>query len=169
MERIKTRNLIMSGLFIAIGVVLPILFHTVNMLGPVFLPMHIPVLIAGFFLPPYLAMVVGAVTPLLSSVTTGMPILFPMGVIMMFELATYGAFVAWIRGRVASDYVALLSAMLIGRAVAGLVVFVLSIGFGVKMNALLFVKGGIVTGLPGIAVQLILIPIVVRALRKILK
>lgn len=169
MKKISTRDLIMSGLFVAIGVLLPMVFHSFNMLGKIFLPMHIPVLVAGFFLPPVVALAVGMIVPLLSSVLTGMPLLFPMAIIMMFELGAYGFLVAWMKEKVSSTYIVLGSAMLAGRVIAGLVVFVLSTCFGVKLNAMLFIKGAILTGLPGIVVQLLMVPIVVKGIRHVLK
>ena len=48
----KSKKIVLSGLFIALGVVVPMIFHTVNLAGPIFLPMHIPVLLAGFLLGP---------------------------------------------------------------------------------------------------------------------
>jgi hypothetical protein len=169
MKRISTRELIMSGLLIAIGVLLPMIFHTFNLLGKIFLPMHIPVLVAGYFLSPLLALVVGVVVPLLSSVLTGMPILFPMAVIMMFELGAYGACIAIFRQKFKSVYWVLIGSMVVGRLVAGLVVFVLANGFGVGLNPIIFVKGAVVTGFPGIVVQLIIVPIIIRSIKSVLK
>jgi len=169
MKRQSTRQLIISGLLISVGILLPILFHSVNLLGKIFLPMHIPVLIGGFFLSPLFAMIVGMVTPVISAVMTGMPVLFPMALIMFFELGTYGYVIAYLRKRGVSVIPSLLIGMVIGRIVAGLVVFVLSSFFGVKMNAFLFVKGAILTGIPGIAVQLIIIPLIVASLQRVLR
>lgn len=169
MKKISTRDLIMSGLFVAIGILLPMVFHSFNMLGKIFLPMHIPVLLAGFFLSPPVALAIGMIVPLMSSVLTGMPLLFPMAIIMMFELGSYGFLVACMKEKVRSTYVVLASAMLIGRVIAGLVVFVLSTWFGVKLNAMLFIKGSVMTGLPGIVLQLLMVPIIVKGIRRVLK
>mgnify|MGYP000878502134 CR=1 FL=1 len=59
----RARKVVLSGLFIAFGVLLPMIFHQFNMGGPAFLPMHIPVLIAGLFLGPTAGLLVGLVTP----------------------------------------------------------------------------------------------------------
>ena len=52
--------------------------------------MHIPVLIAGFVCGGPYGLVVGFVTPILNSVISGMPPMFPYAVVMSFELAAYG-------------------------------------------------------------------------------
>ncbi len=167
-RKFTTRDLVFTGALIALGLVTPMAFHLFGGTGPVFLPMHIPVLIGGFILPPFLALLLGMVTPLVSSVLTGMPVLFPMGVIMFFELGIYGlaASLAYRKLKLPSIS-SLIIAMIAGRVAAGAVVFILSAGFGVQMNAIAFVKGAVVTGLPGIAVQIILIPSLVYALNKI--
>ena len=70
------REIVMGGFFIALGVVMPMAFHALN-LGKVFLPMHIPVLLSGFFAGPIIGLLVGLITPLLNSVLTGMPPFMP--------------------------------------------------------------------------------------------
>ena len=96
MKTSNTRNMILSGFFMAIGLLLPSIFHLIGGAGPIFLPMHIPVLIAGFFLPPFYAAFVGLLTPVLSSLLTGMPVLYPILPIMMGELMVYGLIVSWL-------------------------------------------------------------------------
>lgn len=167
-KKFSTRDLVLTGLLLALGLVFPMIFHLFGGTGPVFLPMHIPVLIGGFVLPSYLALLLGMITPLVSGTLTGMPVLFPMGVIMIFELGTYGlaASIATRKLKL-SSIPSLIIAMIAGRIVAGIVVFVLASNFGVQLKALTFVKGGIITGLPGIVIQLIFIPSLMYALNKI--
>jgi len=165
-NRINSKNIVISGLLLAIGLLLPMLFHAFGMAGQIFLPMHISIFIAGFILVPELALLVGLMTPILSSLFTGMPPLFPVAIIMMFELMTY-AFVVSILSRTYKKgiYVSLISAMISGRLIMGLVAFILANGFGLNLNPLLYVKGAIVTGIPGLIVQLILIPILIKLLK----
>lgn len=159
----NTRTITLGAMFVAIGLVLPMLFHTVG-LGATFLPMHIPVLLAGLFVGPALGLMVGAITPLLSSFLTGMPPLAPpIAQAMIFELATYGflAGLGYQRWRL-GIYPTLLLAMLVGRFVYGLVGYFVLPWFGLKQIPLLYpLTYGLVSGLPGIALQLILIPGVV--------
>lgn len=164
----KTKNLVYSAFFIALGIVLPIVFHAFGKAGNVLLPMHIPVLIAGMLLSPSYALMIGMVTPILSSVLTSMPPLMPMLPIMVFELGTYGFIAAiMIKRYKVSVIVALLVSMVIGRLVAGLVVYLMTTLFLVKMpSPIAFVTGAVATGLPGIVIQLILVPVVVYAIEK---
>lgn len=163
----KTKKMVISGLLVAIGVFLPIVFHSMSMGGPIFLPMHIPVLIGGMLLGPLYGTLVGIVTPMLSSFFTGMPPAFPMLPIMIFELATYGLVSGYFAKLFPKKiFLPLIAGMFDGRVTAGLVVFVLSRFFGANIKPLVFLKGAIITGLPGIMIQLIIIPPIIIALRK---
>ncbi|MGI6776824.1 MAG: ECF transporter S component [Acetivibrionales bacterium] len=161
------REMVMSGLFITMGIVLPVIFHLFG-LGSTFLPMHIPVLLAGFMLDLPYAIAVGAITPFLSSIITGMPPLFPVMPYMVFELATYAAFASILSKRMKlNSYFTLIGSMIAGRIVAGVVVWALVILFGVKLpGPFVFVATAVTTGLPGIIVQLIAIPPMVIILKK---
>jgi len=167
----STKKMILSGLLIALGIIIPTFFHMFGASGPIFLPMHIPVLIAGFLVGPIFGLLVGLVTPLLSSLFTGMPPLFPMAVLMIFELATYGFTCGWVYEKIRKNVIlALISGMVAGRIVLGIIAFILVQGFGVNapflQNPVSYVWTGIVTGLPGIAIQLILVPILIMLLKK---
>lgn len=164
----KTRNIVLSGLFIAFGLLLPMIFHQFSMGGPAFLPMHIPVLIGGMLLGPVSGLLIGMVTPVLSSVLTGMPPTFPMLPIMFFELAVYGLVAGYLYKTLNLNIIiSLILAMIGGRIVAGLVVYVLAMFFGFQgPGPIPFIQGAILTGLPGIAIQLVLVPIVVSLVRR---
>lgn len=158
MENKTTKKLILSGVFIALGIVLPILFHALGS-GSVFLPMHIPVMLSGYFLDPGYALAVGAITPFLSSALTGMPPIFPMVPIMIFELATYGLVVSVISRKIENPFIPLISSMLCGRIVAGSVVWVLAKFFAAKLpTPWMFITGAVAKGMPGILIQLFFIP-----------
>lgn len=170
MKKITTRELVLSGLLLAAGLILPMIFHMFSMTGPVFLPMHIPVLIGGLLLPPALAFPLGVITPLLSSLLTGMPVAFPMAPIMAFELGLYGLSASIATRKIKlSTIPSLIIAMIDGRIGAGLAVALLVKLFGVKMNPIMFVKGAIVTGLPGILIQLVFIPALIYAIKSFTK
>ena len=155
----QTRELVLGAVFIVLGVVIPAIFHSTGIGGLVLLPMHFPILIGAFYLRPSLALLVGGIVPILSSLVTGMPQLFPIAVIMMFELATYGFMISFLWHRNWKNrYKILIVAMIVGRIVAGLVAGLLVALFGVQLNPILYVIGGITTGLPGIILQLLLIP-----------
>ncbi len=165
--KITTKELVLSGVLLGVGLLLPMVFHMFSMTGPIFLPMHIPVLIGGILLPPSLALALGIITPVVSSILTGMPVAFPMAIIMAFELGTYGltASIATRKLKL-NPLLSLIIAMIDGRIAAGLVVAVLVQLFGVQMNPIMFVKGAIITGLPGLLIQIVFIPTLIYGLKK---
>lgn len=160
----RVKLLTQVALFVAIGVLLPMVFHAVG-LGKVFLPMHIPALLSGFYGGPLVGAITGFVTPLLSAVLTGMPTLMPpVAQPMAFELGTYGCVAGILYYRVKAGVVpSLLGSMLAGRVMYGLVGAFLLPLFGLKSVPLLYpLTAGVISGLPGIAVQLVLIPLLVN-------
>lgn len=159
--RKETFKLVLAAMFVALGLVFPTIFHTFNMAGPMFLPMHIPVLLCGLICGWKYGLLVGIVTPLLSSAMTGMPPMYPVGVTMMLELGTYGL-VTGLVAKKQNYIVALVVAMLAGRLVSGLAnVALLGVAkYGIKA----FLTGSFVTALPGIILQLVLIPAVMLLL-----
>ena len=124
----------LAGLFIAFGIVLPMMFHVVG-LGSTFLPMHIPVLLSGFVLDTPMAAAVGALTPFLSSLFTGMPPVFPVMPFMIFELATYGLMTSLFYRKMHHNvYISLIGSMVSGRIAAGMAVWILATFFAAKLS-----------------------------------
>lgn len=164
------QQMVRASLLIALGLILPYLFHGIKDAGTVFLPMHIPILIGAFILEPYYALCVGVLTPLLSHVFTGMPP-FPFVYIMIFELASYGLFISIFYNKFKMGiYPSLISGMILGRLVNILGTFVLLHIIMSKPFKLGLVASGLfLKGLPGILIQIILIPIIVYAVEKSLK
>jgi hypothetical protein len=128
--------------------------------------MHIPVLLCGFVCGAPLGALCGLLTPLLSSITTGMPPLFPTAVSMMLELCAYGALTGFLHGKKLNVYLSLILSMLGGRAVSGVAATVLMGLAGKPYGFAAFLTGAFVTALPGIVVQLVLIPVLVLTLKK---
>ena len=157
-----------SALYLALAILLPIAFHAFGLGGRVFLPMHIPVLLAGFLVGPSSGVIVGLLAPLLSYLLTGMPPTYAVP-LMSLELPMYGlvAGIAYRRLRL-NIYLALALAMLVGRLMFGLGLFVLGMLIDLPYTAAAFFStgGAIVSGLPGIAVQIVLIPIIVAAFNR---
>ncbi len=165
--RTNLKQLVLTALMIALGVLFPMLFHALGA-GTVFLPMHIPVLLCGFLCGAPWGAACGLIVPFLSSLLTGMPPLYPMAVSMSLELCAYGALTGlFYRKFKLNIYVSLLGAMLLGRAVYGIVNAVLLGMAGTPYGFNAFVTASFVTSLPGIALQLIFVPIVVIALEKL--
>ena len=169
-KKFATKEIVLGGLLLASGIILPMAFRMFGMTGPIALPMHIPVFIGGFLLSPYLALLLGIITPFISGLLMGMPVLFPMVIIMAFELDTYGFTASLLTTRLKLTAIpSLIISMIACRIAAGLTVAVLVQLFSIKMNPFIYVKGAIITGLPRIIIQLIFIPSLIFAINKYLK
>ncbi len=166
MKRSMTINLTGTALCIALGIVLPTFFHMIGA-GPTFLPMHIPVLLCGFLFGWPYGVVCGLIVPLFSSVLTGMPPLFPTAAAMMLELCAYGALTGLFYQKLRWNvYPALLCAMAGGRIVSGLANAVFMNMASKPYGFAAFISGSFVGAVPGIVIQVILIPILILALEK---
>ena len=122
-KNVSTRNLLYAAVCLALCLLLPFVTGQIPEIGKMLLPMHFPVLLAGFLCGPWWALAVGAVAPLLRFVLTGMPPIYPTGTAMAFELAAYGvaAGLLWkaLPKKTVHIYTALVAAMLLGRVVWG--------------------------------------------------
>lgn len=168
--KIATGKLTLSGLCLAMCLVFPFLTGQIPEIGSALCLMHIPVFLCGFVCGWQYGMLVGAMAPLLRFVLFHMPPVFPTGLAMTFELATYGAATGILyrklKKRNLNIYRSLMGAMLAGRVVWGMVQLIIS---GVTKTAFTmqaFLTGAFVTAVPGIMCHMILIPPVVMALEK---
>lgn len=163
--------MILSAMFMAIGIVLPFFTGQIQSIGNMLLPMHLPVLLCGFICGWKYGLVVGAALPVIRSMWFGMPQMFPNAVSMAFELATYGFVAGWLYSHarwhcVKSLFRCLVVAMLSGRLVWGFVQVVL-LGIGGKgFTPAMFIAGAFTNAIPGIIFQLIFIPALMVALGK---
>ncbi len=167
---ISVLKLVLSALFLALGIVLPFLTGQLRQMGNMLLPMHLPVLVCGFVCGWPYGMAVGAVTPLLRSVLFGQPPLMPTAAAMAFELAAYGAVTGLLYARLPkknwSVYVSLISAMAAGRVVWGVVSVPLYSIADSKFSFEVFAAGALLNAIPGIILQLVMVPLIVMALRR---
>ncbi len=170
MKKNSTKNLVLAGLFIALGIVLPFITGQIPSIGNMLLPMHIPVLIAGFVLGPKYGLVIGFIVPLLRYMLIGMPPLFPVGIPMAFELATYGFVTGLLYEKLpkkkSNVFVSLIVAMIVGRIVWGIASFIV---FNARQTAFtieMFMAGAFLNAIPGIIIQIIIIPPIIIALQK---
>ncbi len=166
----QTKNIAVAGLCLALALVLPFLTGQIPQIGSALSPMHIPVLLCGFLAGPLWGLLVGAVAPFLRFVLFGMPPLMPMGVAMAFELATYGLVSGLVYQRLpkktANVYVALLVAMLVGRFVFGIAMYLLMKSAGNTYTWQMFASGAFIKAVPGIILHVLIIPPIVLALEK---
>ena len=170
-SRKKLTCLVLSALFLALALVLPFLTGQIPQIGSALCPMHIPVLLCGFFCGPWYAMAVGAIAPLLRFLLFQMPPIFPTGLAMCFELATYGL-VAGMLYRVLpkrklSVYISLLGAMLTGRIVWGVASVILYGLRGSQFGWTAFLMGAFGNAAVGIILHVLLIPVLVMTLTRV--
>ena len=162
------KKLVLTALCAALCLVLPMAFHAIPNAGSVMLPMHIPVLLCGLVCGWPYGLVCGILGPLLSGVLTGMP---PMAMMpsMMVECGVYGLvtglMMKFIRtGKLLPDlYISMLTAMALGRIVSGLAKALI---FTPGAAPFAWVTTSLVTGIPGIVIQLVLMPLVIFALTR---
>ena len=170
----KTKRLVLAGLFLAVGLILPyVTSHAYGIQGTIILPMHLPVMLCAFFCGPLLGALCGLILPVLNSILTGMPVLYPMAVIMTVELFTYGIVIGFISRlfkhstKIIPVYASLISAMVSGRILSGLTAALLLIVTPLNPAVAKYsVLSSVITGIPGIIIQLILVPSAVCILGK---
>lgn len=159
-----------SALCLALALVLPFLTGQIQSIGNMLCPMHLPVMLCGFLCGGLWGLAVGTVAPLLRSLIFGMPVMFPAAVCMAAELAVYGFLTGFLYKRFPKKmpwiYIALLTAMIAGRIVWGLSRLLLLGLFGTPFTLQMFLTAAFVTAWPGMILQLVLIPPVVRLLEK---
>ena len=175
MKRTQLVKMTLSALFLALAYVMPFLTGQIPEIGSMLCPLHIPVLLCGFVCGWQWGLAVGFIAPLFRSLTLGMPPLFPSAIAMAFELAVYGMVAGLMHKKLpdkkAFIYVSLTTAMVVGRIVWGVAMYIC---MGLKGSAFTFsafVTGAFVNAIPGIVIQFVLIPIIVMLVenKKIIK
>ena len=168
MKFTPVKKLVFTAVCAALCLILPMAFHAIPNAGSVMLPMHIPVLLCGLVCGWPYGGVCGLIGPFLSSVITGMP---PAAMLpsMMVECAVYGftsgLLMKYVRtGKSSLDlYISLVSAMAAGRIAAG---FAKAWIFTPGISPFAWVTTSLITGIPGIILQLVLMPLIVGALTR---
>lgn len=169
-KRSRIAKLCIAAMCMALCYLLPYLTGNMPQIGNMLCLMHIPVLLCGFICGPWYALAVGLISPLLRSFIVGAPPLYPIAIAMAVELATYGLISGLMYRlfpkRIPYIYVSLLSAMVVGRAVWGVATFVLMGIRGTPFGWSAFISGSVLNAIPGIVLQIVIIPLIVIALRK---
>ena len=168
-------DLVLASLFLAMAIIFPFFTGQIPQIGSMLCPMHIPIILCGFICGWKYGLFIGFFAPLLRSLMLGRPPLFPTAFSMAFELGTYGLIAGLFYNNILDKifkkrdvviYFTLCISMIIGRIVYGSVMFVL-MGFNkVEYSFQLFWIGTVVESIPGILLQLILIPIVIMVYEK---
>lgn len=171
MKHQNLKKFTLAAMFLAIGQVLPFFTGQIPQIGNMLLPMHIPVFLSGLVCGWKYGLAVGFVTPLMRSVVFGVPVLFPNAFAMAFELMAYGFVSGFLYERsrwkcVKALYRCILAAMISGRIVWG-IAQVVFLGIGVNGFTIeAFLAGAFFNAIPGILLQLIIIPSAMLALNK---
>ncbi len=180
MAKIKNDSLfrlLLSSLFLALGILLPFLTGQQPQINSVLLPMHIPVFLCSLLLGWRYGLLVGAVLPILRGAFFGFPVIYPTAIAMCFELGCYGFFSGWLYfilknkiNSIGALYTSLAVSMMVGRVARGLAQWaVLAIGNS-NFPFAEFMAGTILPSLPGVIIQMLIIPtIVIAAEKKIYK
>lgn len=179
MQKVKSRRdtspartVAVSAAVCALATVVPQLFHLIGgkPLGNVFLPMHLPVILGGFLLGPTAALICGVLSPLFSFLISGMPA-FPRLIFMMFELGAYGFITSLCTQKFRLSVFITLPLTWVG----GRTVFLITAAFALHVlkaeiqgmpTAWAAVWTAVTTGVPGIILQAVAVPVLVAALKK---
>lgn len=172
MKNEKMKKIALTAMFLGIGLVLPFLTAQIPQIGERLLPLHIPVFLCSLICGWQYGAVCGLILPLLRSLIFGMPELYPSAFSMAFELPAYAiicglVYLCFKKKNLLAIYVSLVGAMLGGRVVYAIVqAFILGLGENGLILSI-FITKAFVRPLPGIILQLILIPTIVFTLNKI--
>ena len=172
MKQSQIKRLVSASLLLAISFVLPYLTGQIPEVGKALLPMHLPILIAGYLCSWRYGAIIGFIAPLLRSIFLGMPPLVPIALCMAFEMAAYGALAGLLYQKIPSKglariYISLIGAMIGGRIVWGLFsVPIYALFSSSSFTLALFWSAGFASALPGILLQLVVVPLVVYKLEK---
>ena len=170
LSSLQIRKLTYTALYLAIALILPFVTGQIPEIGAMLCPMHIPVLLCGFMCGWPWGLAVGFIAPLLRGVLFGMPVLFPTGVAMAFELAVYGGTAGILYSLMPRQkrtiYAVLLTAMIAGRLAWGLAHVIIAGLTGSEFTIALFIAGAVTNAVPGIILHIVLIPILVMAMNR---
>ncbi|OAA31002.1 hypothetical protein AT15_08480 [Kosmotoga arenicorallina S304] len=160
------RRITALGMWLALGFTVSLFFHQFPIkVGQVLLPLHFVVILAGAISGPFVGSISGLLTPLLSALIVGKPpIQPPIAIFMAFELLTYGLITGFLVKRWKSIYLSMLLAWIAGRLVYTLEIIVVAPMLGFQLGTISALSISYLLGLPGVAIQLFLIPVIYRRL-----
>ncbi len=169
----NTLKISLGAMLMTLSIVLPQIFHLTGIpqVGAVFLPMHIPVLLAGFMLGPIYGSVIGVIAPVVSYFVAGMPTAARLP-FMIVELLFYGLasglfyHVFNLKNKKFGTVISLILSMISGRLAYAAALVIAGKLFGIEAGGVIAAVTATVTGSYGIGLQLIAIPPVVYAVKK---
>lgn len=165
-RKIPATKIIYTALFIAAALILPQIFHFGfgAAAGKMFLPMHIPVIICGMLIGPFFGAVSGIISPVLSFLVSGMPNSSTLP-LMMLELCIYGILAGLVSRRFGS-YITLFITITGGRIINMLCLYIASFAFMPDLSPAASVYASFIAGIPGIIIQFIIIPPIIKLIKK---
>ena len=168
MNKSNLNSFIFTGLCIAIGFLLVQFCKVIPIANAnaILLPMHISVLICGLVCGARYGMVAGISLPLITFLLTGKPVIYPIGLAMMFELTTYGIIIALMyKATNGKLIISLVTSLIAGRIVYGIAATILFSFTNIPFGFSMFISTTVAMALPGIIIQLLLIPLLWKALK----
>ncbi|MBE6672442.1 MAG: ECF transporter S component [Ruminococcaceae bacterium] len=167
--RTSLLKLAFSGMCLALCLLLPFLTGNSRELGNVLCLMHIPVLLVGILCGWQYGMAVGAVAPLMRSALFSMPPFPTVALPMAAELAVYGLMTGVLCRLLPKKtvwlYPNLVLSLTAGRIVSLLVKYAMYEMGKTQFSLTSAAKLTFVTTIPGVVLQLLLVPTLVLALR----
>ena len=164
------KKITFPALFLAIAYVLPFFTGQIQQIGNMLCPMHIPVLVCGFVCGAPWGLMVGILAPILRSVMLGMPPMFPTAFCMALELGVYGGIAGFLHRKFPKKkifvYISLIMAMIGGRVIWGIAMFISMYVVGGQFTIDVFLAGAITNAIPGIILQIVLVPVLVVLVEK---
>lgn len=159
----KAKYIIGTTLLSGIGIALPRIFHVLAgaSAGATFLPMHIAVLIAALTFGITSGAVVAGSSIIFSYLLTGMPTLARLPY-MLIELVIY-AVILKIFNKKFNKVISLAATIILGRILYAGVLFVSINVLGLQTYGISVIES-IKVGLPGIAIQLVCVPIIAKVM-----
>lgn len=164
---IDFKQMIWSGILIVTGIILALVFNSFG-LAHTFLPLHIPIMLGGFILAWPYAILVALITPILSTIVVSAPH-FAYLWYMLPELITYALVINIMFAKNSKApflkriYLPLSIAIIVGKLSASLFQAILIAN---NKSFVDFFSSVLVMGIPGIILQLVLIPLVLYILSK---
>lgn len=167
----KVKKLVLSGLFLALTMILPSLLGAISPeIGSMLSPIHVPVLLCGFFCGWKYGGIVGFLAPLVKFTIYGVPPLYPVGISMCVELATYGVvsgiLYQILPKKTINIYVSLICAMIVGRVMYGISTCLLLMAKGGVYTFSMFITSTVIKATPAIIAHIMIIPTIVIIARK---
>ena len=165
----KVRDHAYCGLFGALALALPTLFHALGLAGPMFLPMYWPLVTLAFLVTPARAAPVALLVPLASALLTGMPLLWPpmvavMGLELSVQVVLIGALGRPRQGTASMRraFAVLAVVLVAGRFLHAGLVWLLAQAFP-QLPARTFAVFSFLAGWPGVLAMLLFVPVFVGA------